>query len=155
MKRIRPFLAATATLALTAAAALLPVLVSATPASAATPTCTGTSVVTGDNGFNIRVPTVGNAHPNQFECILGPGDTSTAVTRLQIDLDVCYGDNLSTDGIYGTNTENAIKAVQRAGGLTGAQVDGIYGPITMIGFLYRETNSDMGVPPCTFNPGAI
>jgi len=150
MKRIRPSLAATATLALAAAAALLPVLVSATPASA-TPTCTGTSVVIGNNGFDIRVPTVGNAHPNQFECILGPGDSSTAVARLQIDLDTCYSDTLTADGIYGTNTENAIKAIQRADGIP---VDGIYGPVTMIGFLYKETGANLEPPDCTWNPAA-
>jgi peptidoglycan hydrolase-like protein with peptidoglycan-binding domain len=148
MKRIRPFLAATATLAIAAAPVLLPVLTSATPASA-TATCTGTSLESFPNYVTFRVPTVGNAHPNQWLCILGYGDSSTAVARLQIDLNDCYGfllpAALAVDGIYGTNTENAVKAVQRYQGWPPAEQDGIYGPNTIeSGFEYQIANADPG-----------
>src|SRR5262249_27056164 len=102
-----------------------------TPVSAVTPTCAGTSLRTGaTTGDLMRVPTVGNATPNQFDCILGPGDSSTAVSRLQIDLNFCNAAGLKVDGIYGINTTNAVKAMQRLERVT---VDGVYGPMTIDG----------------------
>jgi peptidoglycan hydrolase-like protein with peptidoglycan-binding domain len=149
MRRIHPFLAATAVLAAVSAAALLPALTLATPASA-TATCAGTSLV---NGLflrtPIRVPTVGDATPNQWDCMLGPGDTSTAVARLQIDLNDCYGNNLTVDGIYGANTKNAVIAVQHR---EGVPQDGVYGPMTIEYFWYQRSGQPAGA--CDVIPGS-
>jgi Putative peptidoglycan binding domain len=129
MQKIRPFLAAAAALAAASGIVLLPVVTSATPASA-TATCAGTSLAKSLLGYLIRIPTVGNATPNQWSCILGPGDDSTAVSRLQIDLNNCFGDDLTVDGDYGPLTEAAVEGAQRKEGVT---VDGIYGPQTIKG----------------------
>jgi peptidoglycan hydrolase-like protein with peptidoglycan-binding domain len=128
MKRFRPFLAATAALAAASGIALMPVLVSATPASAATQaTCNSTSLVMDDLGYLARVPTVGLDTGNQF-CNLAPGNASTAVARLQINLDECnLHADLTVDGIFGPDTEAAVLAVQRHYDTT---PDGIFGPVT-------------------------
>jgi peptidoglycan hydrolase-like protein with peptidoglycan-binding domain len=151
MHRIRPFLAWAAALAVTSGIALLPVLTSATPASA-TSTCAGTSLVNGGNGETIRVPTVGNATPAKWGCILGSGDSSTAVSRLQIDLNDCYRDDLTVDGIYGPDTEAAVKQVQAELHVT---QDGIYGPQTIeAGFVYQIQGEPVGLPTSCTNIAA-
>jgi peptidoglycan LD-endopeptidase CwlK len=48
-------------------------------------------------------------------------------TRLIQATLVCLGYNLSIDGIYGTNTRDAVRAYQRSQGIS---VDGIAGPET-------------------------
>ena len=155
MKRSRPSLASTAALAIAAATALLPALTSATPASAATPTCQGTSLVTGLNsGKQIRIPTVGNATPNQWACQLAEGNSGPAVARLQIDLNDCYGNILpngyiTVDGIFGPDTQAALIAAQKAGTST---PDGIYGPKTAHSFWYQE--SGQPTSECDQNPAA-
>ena len=135
MRRIRPFLAHAMALVVVSGVAVLPVLTSATPASAATPTCTSTSLVEGafGAGNTLRVPTAGSG-TGRFDCILGVGNNSTAVGRLQIDLNKCYGDNLTVDNDYGSLTEAAVKRVQRLEGIT---QDGIYGPHTIDSFNYQ------------------
>lgn len=152
MKRIRHLLAVTS-LAVALVAAFLPV-----SASASVPTCGGTSLVQGFSRVGtvfIRVPTVGNATPSKWGCNLFPSNVAglVPVERLQIDLNFCYGDNLAVDGEYGTNTENAVKAVQRSEKVA---VDGDYGPETIRGtvaggsFFYE----DSGQPNCTTILGA-
>ena len=156
MTRTRPFLTAAAALAAACATALLPALTSATPASA-TVSCAGTSLRTGAfTGDQIRVPTVGNATPNQWRCNLGPGNAGPAVARLQIDLNNCYGKNLAVDGIYGPNTENAVKSVQSN---EGVPVDGVYGPMTITGngggvpFFYQVSGGSTGFCDYITNTG--
>jgi peptidoglycan hydrolase-like protein with peptidoglycan-binding domain len=130
MTSIRSFLAATAAVAVTSGIALAPTLSSAAPASAAV-SCNSTSLIFGINSFRVRVPTVGTGTGND-NCLLGPGNDSTAVARLQISLNACdlpaLGvPPLTVDGIYGTKTEQAVQAVQ---GLYGLPKDGVYGPNT-------------------------
>lgn len=141
MRRIRPFLAHAAALAAVFGITVLPVLTPATPASA-TATCGGTSLVlSGITSQLMRVPTVGNGTPSQFDCMMGPGDTSAAVSRLQLDLNDCQGDHLSVDGIYGPKTEAAVKSFQALVGITR---DGIYGPHTVDHFAYQISGAATG-----------
>jgi len=121
-------------------AAIVPLIASfgiaLTPAisASATPNCAGTSLRNGlFTGLPMRVPTVGNGTPNQFDCILGPGDNSTAVARLQIDLNFCFlpsSQQLKVDGIYGPKTMAAVEMEQQ---VEGVSADGIYGPQTIRG----------------------
>lgn len=60
-------------------------------------------------------------------CIMGQGNTSSAVKVLQRALNRCYGKSLTVDGVYGWRTRDALKSVQRA---IGVADDGIYGPVT-------------------------
>jgi peptidoglycan hydrolase-like protein with peptidoglycan-binding domain len=142
MRRIRPFLVHAVAWAVVPGAVVLPVLTSATTASAATPTCTSTSLVEGafGAGNTLRVPTAGSG-TGRFDCLLGVGDSSTAVGRLQIDLNDCYGDNLTVDNDYGPLTEAAVKRVQRLEGIT---QDGVYGPHTVDGFDYQLSGQPAG-----------
>lgn len=134
----RPMLAAIVALIASFGITLTPV-----PVSAATPNCGGTSLVAGVlTGQLMRVPTVGNATPNQFNCDLGPGSAAVPVMRLQIDLNDCMHDNLKVDGLYGPLTTAAVKSEQKAEGLPASEQDGLYGPITILGgatrgFLYQ------------------
>jgi len=128
-------------------AAIVPLIASigialtpAMPVSAIS-TCGGTSLVTGTGGGLIRVPTVLDAHPNEFDCQLAEGNSGTAVSRLQIDLNDCFGENLAVDGSFGPLTKTAVEDAQIAEGLTGSQVDGIYGPITIDRFQYEKRNA--------------
>jgi hypothetical protein len=152
MKRIRPFSSAMAALAIASVSVLLPVLISATPASAATLTCGGTSLVEAASGGGLmRVPTVGNATPSKWICELAPGNTGSAVSRLQIDLNDCYGTNLTVDGIYGPDTEAAVKFAQGVEG-NGVAKDGIYGPQTIeYGFVYQLQGYPVGLPTSCSN----
>jgi peptidoglycan hydrolase-like protein with peptidoglycan-binding domain len=88
-------------------------------AHAALPTCTVTKMRSG-----AFVPATAGG---SFNCKLRRGNSSDAVATLQNTMDICYGENLATDGVFGRATEEALKRVQRAEG-TGA--DGIYGPNT-------------------------
>lgn len=56
-------------------------LIPAAPASAATSTSGGTSLAQG-NAALMRVPTVLDAHPSEFDCNLGPGSPTVPVMRL-------------------------------------------------------------------------
>ncbi|SIS88008.1 glycoside hydrolase domain-containing protein [Alicyclobacillus vulcanalis] len=59
--------------------------------------------------------------------ILQLGSTGDAVKQLQEDLNKVLGLHLTVDGIYGPQTQAAVKSFQLQHGLT---VDGIYGPQT-------------------------
>jgi peptidoglycan hydrolase-like protein with peptidoglycan-binding domain len=97
----------------------------AVPASAQS-SCTGSSGYTDVKGFGVLVPTIGN---NTFRdnCELGLGNDSQAVVALQETLDGCYGQSLATDGIYRSQTQEAVEDAQQAVHIT---VDGVYGPQT-------------------------
>jgi peptidoglycan hydrolase-like protein with peptidoglycan-binding domain len=143
MKRIRPFLAAAAALAVASGIALLPALMSATPASAAV-SCTGTSLVVAVNPTthvigDVRVPTVGNGSGN-WVCELGPGNDSVAVARLQIALDECnLHAGLAVDDDYGPLTEAAVEAVQAH---YNVPEDGVWGPVTGFAMLWPAAGSN-------------
>jgi peptidoglycan hydrolase-like protein with peptidoglycan-binding domain len=120
-------------------AAIVPLIASfviaLTPAipADATSTCGGTSLATGTSGHLMRVPTVLDAHPNEFDCDLGPGSPSVPVMRLQIDLNACHNAGLAVDGSYGPLTMAAVRAEQKSEGLPISEQDGLYGPITIDG----------------------
>jgi len=125
MKRIRSLSAALAALAITSGIALLPALTSAVPASAQA-SCAGTTLLPAISGGKVRVPTTtdGSGHVN---CVLGIGNAGEAVARLQIALDYCnHHATLKIDSIYGTNTENAVKAIEQANSLP---QDGVFGQL--------------------------
>lgn len=58
----------------------------------------------------------------------GPtGGAGSATHTLQVNLNECYGENLKTDGDFGSATKAALIRAQRRAGVDD---DGVYGPIT-------------------------
>ncbi len=88
----------------------------------------------------------GITNPNQ---ILQKGSTGASVMELQYSLNLLMGTDLKVDGIYGTETVNAVKQFQSYYGLS---ADGIAGGNTnnKINALLRETKKtitlQIGVP---------
>ncbi len=146
MRIIRSLIAPVAALAVASGVALLPALASAPPAGAAV-SCTGTSEVLGASVTNppiidhVRVPTVGNGTAN-WACDLGPGNDSVAVQRLQIALNECnLHAGLAVDGIYGSLTGAAVRAVQNHDGVP---ADGVFGPVTAFAMQWPVVGSNGG-----------
>ncbi|MBW1596943.1 peptidoglycan-binding domain-containing protein [Streptomyces sp. JJ38] len=107
-----------------AVAAASLVVVPAGTAHAAYPTCNSNKNLDTSYG-NVRQPYyTGTGSRN---CVLGVGDDSIAVTRLQIVLRDCYGRNITADSQYGKNTRDAVAYVQN---YEGVPADGTYGPLT-------------------------
>ena len=86
------------------------------------------------------------------------GSSGTAVQDLQKMLNSVQNAGLQTDGIFGTNTKNAVMAFQRANGLA---VDGICGPKTW-GALLAKYNpnpkpaaSSISIGSGSYNPGTL
>ncbi len=77
----------------------------------------------------LRAAVAASRHPNATTEVLRKGDSGPAVVKLQQAL-AKHGRsiNLKVDGDFGTATEAAVKAFQRANGLV---VDGIAGPRTL------------------------
>jgi peptidoglycan hydrolase-like protein with peptidoglycan-binding domain len=87
------------------------------------------------------------------ERVLRNGHRGTAVRLLQQAL-LDSGMELprfGVDGIFGAETEAAVKDFQHASGLTGADIDGIVGPTTM-GWLDQAFSA--GPTPAGTSPGA-
>ncbi|MEV8534729.1 peptidoglycan-binding domain-containing protein [Streptomyces sp. NPDC051211] len=91
--------------------------------AAASPPCTGHGYVAGYRGTIVDIPIASSG----THCHLQQGYANEAVRRLQISIVRCYGISIRIDGQFGTNTKNALIAVQRREGI--AQ-DGGYGPQT-------------------------
>ena len=66
------------------------------------------------------------------------GSTGDMVEELQALLNAIYGANLDVDGVFGTNTELAVKAFQKAKSLT---ADGVVGPKTWAALGIKQTES--------------
>lgn len=60
-------------------------------------------------------------------CMMAQGAQGNAVTALQWALSRCGHQAITIDGIYGSQTSQAVRNVQQRGGVT---VDGIWGPET-------------------------
>jgi peptidoglycan hydrolase-like protein with peptidoglycan-binding domain len=122
MRRI----ASAAAAVLVTASGIIGVSLASAPPAAGQASCTNISGFYNTAGISVPVPTIGfNTH--QDNCDLGPGNDSVAVQTLQFELDDCYSQNLSQDGIYGPLTEEAVQDAQQALHIT---ADGIYGPVT-------------------------
>jgi peptidoglycan hydrolase-like protein with peptidoglycan-binding domain len=143
MKRVRPFLAAAAALAVVSGGAVLPVLSSAALASAQA-SCNGTSLKPALDGGSVRVPTLGNGTGNT-NCDLGIGNAGQAVARLQIALRYCNNDDttVAVDSNYGPLTSEAVLDVQQTYGLP--DQDGIFGPQTSNAMLWPVSGQPLGV----------
>ena len=99
---------------------------------AADPTSHGTCVTfidfLPDIPIEVFVPSMndGNTH-----CVLGLGNQSNAVRKLQLAIHDCYPDLRpvlgKVDGIYGRDTRNAVIEVQKR---ERVDPDGVYGPNT-------------------------
>ncbi len=63
-----------------------------------------------------------------------PGDQGEEISRIQQHLEK-LGYQVSADGVYGPNTENAIRAFQKDRGL---DIDGVMGPATYQALLGRD-----------------
>jgi peptidoglycan hydrolase-like protein with peptidoglycan-binding domain len=88
---------------------------------------------------HVRVPTVGNGSGN-WVCDLGPGNDSVAVQRLQIALNQCnLHAGLAVDGIYGSLTGAAVRAVQNHDGVP---ADGVFGPVTAFAMQWPVAGSN-------------
>ena len=106
-----------------------------TPAPTATPKATATpapaqAASSSSSGSSSSVTVT--AAPASTSVILRPGDTNGSVLTMQTSLKELGYYQGKLDGIYGTGTENAVRAFQKKAGLT---VDGIAGPKTL-GVLY-------------------
>ena len=70
------------------------------------------------------------------------------VSNLQLTLAICYNVNIDPDGFYGNDTIAALKVAQRAEGLTGDDVDGLYGPQTRALLTWYTYNNGSTGTPC-------
>lgn len=122
-----------------AVAAVGTALTAAAPANAApaaaTPNCTKVKTSYVGNGWYLNTPGYDPASGSSFSCYLELGDRNSAVLWLQKTIAYCYDDGeIVEDGIYGRQTRDKVKAVQRHGGV---QQTGIYGPLTRKSMQWR------------------
>jgi peptidoglycan hydrolase-like protein with peptidoglycan-binding domain len=81
-------------------------------------------------------------------CVLGRGNQGAGVRALQNVLRKCYGQDIARDGIFGPDTERAVKNAQtweNAVSNAGLAVDGVYGNKTRVAItwpLYTRENID-------------
>ena len=112
-------------------------------AAAALPQCRGARLVPVNRSWGIPMPSLLGSTSTTCNLMYGDnpyrgsnrtGDPETAILVLQRNLNFCYGSKLAVDGIYGSKTRAAIKAVQSKHRLV---VDGIYGPKTRSAMNWR------------------
>jgi peptidoglycan hydrolase-like protein with peptidoglycan-binding domain len=114
------------------------VMTPATGASAASPTCTGASGVIGTGGVAVNVPSIGNDTGN-INCLLGVGNSGSAVALLQFHINACNGLSIARDGIFGPQTRTAVEIIQRIHQIA---VDGVYGPQTREHMLWLDSSGN-------------
>lgn len=92
------------------------------------------------------IPSTSDGSGN-YNCIAGQGTTGDGVVQIQKELDVCKGEKLAQDGIYGPLTAAAVARQQTREHVT---ADGVYGPITRShGFPMEGINFSTGNVYCT------
>ncbi|MFC8720941.1 peptidoglycan-binding protein [Kitasatospora sp. NPDC057198] len=106
-------------------------------AQAATASCTTSTLDVG-----VIVPATGSY---STDCLLGQGNQSRAVEVLQNTLSVCYGQNITSDGVFGPATKSALITVQRQ---IGVSADGVYGPNTRNHMQFIKGSINVGDSPC-------
>ncbi|MEU4097923.1 peptidoglycan-binding domain-containing protein [Streptomyces sp. NPDC026673] len=120
--------------------ALMGVASAAVPAHAADGVCTGAaSVQNGSTGRHFVYPI--NVANNTIYCYLQSGHTGPGVRALQKNMNSCYGKKLELDGIFGSDTRNALRDVQSR---IGAAVDGVYGRETLTKMKWARYSNETG-----------
>jgi peptidoglycan hydrolase-like protein with peptidoglycan-binding domain len=91
------------------------------PAAAGTTStgsCTSLDTVASDDGGSyVQFPV---SRSNSLACTLGPGDRGETVAALQRALALCMHQKVTADGVYGSQTARAVRALGGA--------EGEYGP---------------------------
>src|SRR6478752_4215696 len=82
--------------------------------------CTGLDTVTSGDGRSYAQYPVSSS--NSLGCTLGPGDRGEPVTALQRALALCMHQQVTPDGVYGTQTSRAVAALSGRGGGYGPAV---------------------------------
>ncbi|NGO77646.1 peptidoglycan-binding protein [Streptomyces sp. YC504] len=131
-KRLRALLAA---LAVTISGLSTVPLAAAPAAAAANDPCGDTTIRTRSELTLIIIPRI---RAGVSLCYVKLGMSGNYVYALQVNILVCYAgtpaatyvkNSGGADGVYGTGTRDAFKWIQRnVWGLTGSDVDGVYGP---------------------------
>lgn len=112
-------------------------------AAAALPQCRSARLVPVNRTWGIPMPSILGSTSTTCNLMYGDdpyrgssrtGDPETAIQVLQRNLNFCYGTKLAVDGIYGSRTRAAVRAVQIKHRLV---VDGIYGPKTRSAMNWR------------------
>ncbi|RYP51571.1 hypothetical protein DL769_010787 [Monosporascus sp. CRB-8-3] len=80
--------------------------------------------------YHISYPAINTGSGVSTNCIMNQGANGLGVLTLQAALNECYGHGLDRDGRYGPKTKAAVRNVQGRLGLSGGDVDGIWGPKT-------------------------
>jgi peptidoglycan hydrolase-like protein with peptidoglycan-binding domain len=135
-----PVRAAAVTVVLSLLAAVALAVAAPGMAAAAQPRCTSLTYIPVWAGqpAEMHVPTIGSQTGNK-ECHLWFGTTGIAVRVLQEAMVSCYQQQIDVDGDYGTETQEAVRNVQReilrwwpwaAQSPYNVRVDGTYGPKT-------------------------
>jgi len=124
-----------ARLVLASVLALAGLGVAAAPAQAIN-TCTRTVYLLHEG--RATVPADSGGH---WSCVMGVGNSSTAVSALQRGLNKCYGRGLDVDGQFGPATKSALIYAQSREGI--AQ-DGVYGPQSSLNLKWPYYNSSTG-----------
>jgi peptidoglycan hydrolase-like protein with peptidoglycan-binding domain len=121
-----------------------------TQAAAALGQCQSARLVPTGNGWGVPAPSVSASGSTNCNLMYGDsphrgssrsGDPDLAIRTLQRNLNYCYGSHLAVDGMYGSNTRAAVKAVQSKHKLT---ADGIYGPKTRSAMNWRLFKNSTG-----------
>jgi peptidoglycan hydrolase-like protein with peptidoglycan-binding domain len=94
-------------------------------APAAVPTCTGFTTFYGSFA-GVPAHTYRPAQNGNTDCVLRPGDQGPGVYVLQDAISKCYT-KIVADGLFGRETDAALRYIQRLHGLV---TDGVYGPRT-------------------------
>ena len=114
--------------------------------SRSVPACSASLTTRFDNGWSIETPALWHVGTGAYLCNLKSGDRDSgaefdAVRVLQRNLNSCYRTSLVVDGVYGPQTREAVRRVQR---LHRIVTDGVYGPQTRSAMMWRMRNSELG-----------